>query len=144
MFEIKSTDGDVHLGGQDFDQKLYDLANQKFALQNNDVDLGANLKAKNRLKRACELAKINLSKKEHTVIKLEKLFLNEDLAISFTKDDFLEKCLLFKDFTSMFEYSNPLGKLTKKVGFSFSTIFFFSSVSFPNVLWFLYIFTKYL
>ena len=92
IFEVKSTDGDTHLGGQDFDQKLYDLASQKFARENNDADLGANLQAKNRLKKACEKAKIILSEKEMTTIKLDKLYLNANLEITFRKDEFEKLC----------------------------------------------------
>jgi L1 cell adhesion molecule like protein len=92
IFEVKSTDGDTHLGGQDFDQKLYDLASQKFAQENNNTDLGANLEAKNRLKKACEKAKINLSKKEITTIKLDKLYLSANLEITFRKDEFEKLC----------------------------------------------------
>ena len=92
IFEVKSTDGDTHLGGQDFDQKLYDLASQKFAQENNDADLAAKPQAKNRLKKACEKAKINLSEKEITTIELEKLYLGADLEITFRKDEFEKLC----------------------------------------------------
>ena len=92
IFEVKSTDGDTHLGGQDFDQKLYDLAKKKFAEENNDVDFEGNLQGKNRVKKACEQAKIILSEKDQTTIKLEKVCLGAGLEITFTKKQFEKLC----------------------------------------------------
>ena len=92
IFEVLSTDGDTHLGGQDFDQELYNLANQKFAEENNDVDLDGSTAGKTRVKKACEKAKIILSEKEQTTIKLEKVCLGANLEITFTREEFEELC----------------------------------------------------
>jgi len=92
IFEVKSTDGDTHLGGQDFDQELYNLAKQKFSQNNNDVDLDGSLQAKNRVKKACEKAKIILSEKDQTTINLEKVYLGSNLEITFTRNQFEELC----------------------------------------------------
>ena len=104
IFEVLSTDGDTHLGGQDFDQELFNLANQKFAYENNDCDLNGSLAGKTRVKKACENAKIILSEKEQTTIKLERVYLGEDLEITFTKEQFeklckpyFDKCLIIVD-----------------------------------------------
>ena len=97
IFEVLSTDGDTHLGGQDFVQELYNLANQKFKEENNKLDLDKNLSAKNRVKQACEKAKIILSEKAQTTIKLKKLFLGANLEITFTKKIFEELCKPYFD-----------------------------------------------
>jgi len=73
IFEVLSTDGDTHLGGQDFDQELFKLANEKFACENNGSDLEGSATGKTRVKKACEKAKIILSDKDQTTIKLEKV-----------------------------------------------------------------------
>ena len=91
-FEVESTDGDTHLGGQDFDQEFYKLANEKFALENNDTDLEGSLLAKIRVNKACEEAKKKLSEQDKTTTKLEKVYLGANLEITFTKDQLEELC----------------------------------------------------
>ena len=97
IFEVKCTVGDTHLGGQDFDQKLYDVANKKFSEENDGEFVDNNIKAKNRLKKACENAKIILSEKDQTTIKLEKFYLGSDLEVTFTKNQFEELCKPYFD-----------------------------------------------
>ena len=97
IFEVLSTDGDTHLGGQDFDQKLYDIANKKFQKENDNESFDKKEKAKNRVKKACENAKIILSDKDQTTIKLEKLYLGSDLEVTFTKKQFEELCKPYFD-----------------------------------------------
>ncbi len=97
IFEVLSTDGDTHLGGQDFDQKLYDIANEKFQKENDNESLDKKVKAKNRVKKACENAKIILSDKDQTTIKLEKVYLGSDLEVTFTKKQFEELCKPYFD-----------------------------------------------
>ena len=91
VFEVLSTDGDTHLGGQDFDQELYNLANQQFAEDNNGVDLDGSSEVKTRVKKACEKAKVILSEKDQTTIKLEKVYMGANLEITFTR--LFDKCL---------------------------------------------------
>ena len=97
IFEILSTDGDLHLGGRDFDQELFKLAYEKFAMENNEADLDENVRAKIRLKKACENAKIILSEKNQTIIKLEKIKLGLDFEITFTRKQFEELCKPYFD-----------------------------------------------
>ena len=97
IFEVKSTDGNTHLGGQDFDQELFKLANEKFACENNGSDLEGSATGKTRVKKACEKAKIILSDKDQTTIKLEKVYLGSDLEITFTREQFEELCKPYFD-----------------------------------------------
>jgi molecular chaperone DnaK len=67
--EVKSTSGDNHLGGDDWDNKVVDWMVDKFKA-NNAVDLGADKIAKQRLQEAAEKAKIELSSSSETTIHL--------------------------------------------------------------------------
>lgn len=69
VFEVKSTDGDTHLGGDDFDQKIIDWLVTEFKSENG-VDLAKDPMALQRLKEAAEKAKIELSSTASTEINL--------------------------------------------------------------------------
>ncbi len=70
VFEVKSTDGDTHLGGDDFDQKIIDWLVQEFKDENSGLDLSKDPMALQRLKEAAEKAKIELSSTTSTEINL--------------------------------------------------------------------------
>ena len=70
VFEVKSTDGDTHLGGDDFDQRIIDWLVQEFKADNSGVDLSKDPMALQRLKEAAEKAKIELSNTTSTEINL--------------------------------------------------------------------------
>ncbi|WP_257658154.1 molecular chaperone DnaK [Parapedobacter lycopersici] len=70
VFEVKSTDGDTHLGGDDFDQVIIDWLIDEFKSENNDFDLSKDAMALQRLKEAAEKAKIELSSSSSTEINL--------------------------------------------------------------------------
>jgi molecular chaperone DnaK len=61
VFEVKSTDGDTHLGGDDFDHKIIDWLVDEFKSENGGLDLSKDPMALQRLKEAAEKAKIELS-----------------------------------------------------------------------------------
>jgi molecular chaperone DnaK len=69
VFEVKSTAGDSHLGGDDFDQKLVDYLATEF-MKSNGVDLRKDSKALQRLREAAEKAKIELSSQVTTDVNL--------------------------------------------------------------------------
>lgn len=69
VFEVKSTDGDTHLGGDDFDQKIIDWLGDEFKTDEG-VDLRLDPMALQRLKEAAEKAKIELSSAAETEINL--------------------------------------------------------------------------
>jgi molecular chaperone DnaK len=71
VFEVKSTDGDTHLGGDDFDQKIIDwLAEEFISTEGEGLDLRKDAMAMQRLKEAAEKAKIELSSSTSTEINL--------------------------------------------------------------------------
>ncbi len=61
VFEVRSTNGDTHLGGDDFDQAIIDWLASEFASENGGMDLKKDPMALQRLKEAAEKAKIELS-----------------------------------------------------------------------------------
>lgn len=69
VFEVKSTNGDTHLGGDDFDQVIIDWLAEEFQKEEN-VDLRKDPMALQRLKEAAEKAKIELSSSMETEINL--------------------------------------------------------------------------
>ena len=69
VFEVKSTNGDTHLGGDDFDHVIIDWMADEF-LKNEGVDLRQDPMALQRLKEAAEKAKIELSSATSTEINL--------------------------------------------------------------------------
>src|SRR6187455_731511 len=69
VFEVKSTHGDTHLGGDDWDQRIIDWLVNQFKSAHG-IDLGADKMAAQRLKEAAEKAKIELSQVQQTQINL--------------------------------------------------------------------------
>jgi len=70
VFEVKSTNGDTHLGGDDFDQNIIDWLAEEFKSENSGLDLRKDPMALQRLKEAAEKAKIELSSQTSTEINL--------------------------------------------------------------------------
>ena len=70
VFEVKSTDGDTHLGGDDFDHRIIDWLVQEFKNDNAGADLSKDPMAMQRLKEAAEKAKIELSNTTRSEINL--------------------------------------------------------------------------
>ncbi len=77
VFEVKSTNGDTHLGGDDFDQRLIDHIADEFK-KNEGVDLRKDPMALQRLKEAAEKAKIELSSATQTTINLPFITATQD------------------------------------------------------------------
>ena len=69
VFEVKSTNGDTHLGGDDYDRKVVDWLADEFKKENG-VDLKADRQALQRLTEAAERAKIELSSRLETTVNL--------------------------------------------------------------------------
>ena len=70
VFEVLSTNGDTHLGGDDFDQVIIDWLASEFAAENHGIDLKQDPMALQRLKEAAEKAKIELSNQSSAEINL--------------------------------------------------------------------------
>ncbi len=77
VFEVKSTNGDTHLGGDDFDQRLIDYLADEFQKQEG-VDLRKDSMALQRLKEAAEKAKIELSSSMQTDVNLPFITATQD------------------------------------------------------------------
>jgi molecular chaperone DnaK len=77
VFEVKATNGDTHLGGDDFDQRIVDWLADEFKRQEG-IDLRQDRMALQRLKEAAERAKIELSATQQTDINLP--FITADAA----------------------------------------------------------------
>ncbi len=69
VFEVKSTNGDTHLGGEDFDLQIIDYLADEFK-KDNGIDLRSDKLALQRLKEAAEKAKIELSSSTETEVNL--------------------------------------------------------------------------
>ncbi|MGF1511474.1 MAG: molecular chaperone DnaK [Myxococcota bacterium] len=70
VFEVKATNGDTHLGGDDFDLEIINRLAEAFAADNDGVDLRKDKMALQRLKEAAEKAKHELSSSTETEINL--------------------------------------------------------------------------
>jgi molecular chaperone DnaK len=77
VFEVKSTNGDTHLGGDDFDQRLIDYLADEFKSQEG-IDLRKDPMALQRLKEAAEKAKIELSSSMSTDVNLPFITATQD------------------------------------------------------------------
>ncbi len=91
VFEVKSTNGDTHLGGDDFDQRLINYLADEFKKQEG-IDLKKDPMALQRLKEAAEKAKIELSSSSSTEVNLPFITATQDgpkhLTINLTKAKF--------------------------------------------------------
>jgi molecular chaperone DnaK len=77
VFEVKSTNGDTHLGGDDFDQRLIDFLADEFK-KSESIDLKKDPMALQRLKEAAEKAKIELSSSASTDVNLPFITATQD------------------------------------------------------------------
>ena len=70
VFNVRATNGDTHLGGDDFDARIMGLLAEQFAKENNGLDLRKDVMALQRLKEAAEKAKHELSSSMETEVNL--------------------------------------------------------------------------
>merc|ERR1712107_664608 len=96
IFEVKSTAGDTHLGGEDFDNRMVDHFVNEFK-RKHKKDLTGNKRALRRLRTACERAKRTLLASAQASIEIDSLFEGIDFYTSITRARFEELCSdLFK------------------------------------------------
>ena len=95
VFEVKSTNGDTHLGGDDFDHVLIDYMAEAFKAEH-QIDLRQDPMALQRLKEAAEKAKIELSSSTTTEINLPYIMpvngIPQHLVMSLTRAKFEQLC----------------------------------------------------
>lgn len=89
IFEVKSTAGDTHLGGEDFDNRLVNHFVQEFK-RKHGKDLTSNKRALRRLRTACERAKRTLSSSTQASIEIDSLYEGVDFYTSITRARFEE------------------------------------------------------
>jgi len=87
VFEVLATNGDTHLGGEDFDQRIMDYF-LKLIKQKHSVDLKSNKRALAKLRREIEKAKRALSSVHQTTVEIESLIDGEDFSETLTRARF--------------------------------------------------------
>merc|ERR1740125_33484 len=93
IFEVKSTAGDTHLGGEDFDNRVVDFCIQDFKRKNRGKDLAGNQRAIRRLRTQCERAKRTLSSSTQATIEIDSLFDGIDYSCNLSRARFEELCM---------------------------------------------------
>jgi len=89
IFEVKSTAGDTHLGGEDFDNRMVNHFQQEFK-RKHKKDIIGNKRAVRRLRTACERAKRTLSSSSQASIEIDSLFEGIDFYTQITRARFEE------------------------------------------------------
>lgn len=89
VFEVQSTAGDTHLGGEDFDNRVINYFTKKYNKEKN-VDITKDAKTMGKLKREVEKAKRTLSSQKTTKIEIESFHKGEDFSETLTRAKFEE------------------------------------------------------
>jgi L1 cell adhesion molecule like protein len=89
IFTVKSTAGDTHLGGEDFDHRLLDHFKEDFR-RKHKKDISEDARAVRRLRSACERAKRALSSLTQTTLEVDSLFAGIDYQATITRAKFEE------------------------------------------------------
>ena len=96
LFEVKATNGNTHLGGEDFDNRLVEYCAGEFR-RKTSIDIKSNAKALRRVRAACEKAKRALSAATQATVDIDALMDGEDLNVVITRSKFEDLCMdLFK------------------------------------------------
>ncbi|XP_060553520.1 heat shock protein 70 B2-like [Ruditapes philippinarum] len=91
IFEVRSTAGDTHLGGEDFDNRMVNHFVEEFK-RKNKKDISKNSRSLRRLRTACERAKRTLSSSAEANIEIDSLFEGIDFYTKITRARFEELC----------------------------------------------------
>ena len=114
FFQVLSTAGNTHLGGEDFDNRMVDYFVSDFK-QKNKKDLKTNPKSLRRLRTACERAKKTLSSATQANIEIDSLFEGIDFYSRITRAKFEELCMdLFRSCLDPVETALKDAKLNKR------------------------------
>ena len=92
VFEVKSTAGDTHLGGEDFDNRMVDFFIAEFKRKHRK-DISKNHRALRRLRTACEKAKRILSSSTEATVEIDALHEGIDFYSKLTRARFEELCI---------------------------------------------------
>ena len=114
VFEVLSTNGDTHLGGEDFDQRVMEHF-IKMIKKKSGRDIRSDARAMQKLRREVEKAKRALSSAQQTRIEIESLFDGEDFSETLTRAKFEELNMdLFKNTLKPVKKVLDDAELTKK------------------------------
>ncbi|XP_033742181.1 heat shock protein 70 A1-like [Pecten maximus] len=91
MFEVRSTAGDTHLGGEDFDNRLVTFFINEFKRKHHK-DMSNNPRAIRRLRTACERAKRTLSSSSEASVEIDSMFEGIDFYTKISRARFEELC----------------------------------------------------
>lgn len=112
IFEVKATNGDTHLGGEDFDHRLVEYCKADFK-KKTGIDISRNARAVRRLRTQCEKAKRILSSAVQATIECEALAEGEDYNMTIGRAKFEELCI------DLFRKSlDPVANVLKDAGIS--------------------------
>lgn len=92
VFEVKATNGNTHLGGEDFDNRIVEYCASEFK-KKTGIDIHDNPRSIRRLRTACEKAKRILSSAHQAPIECETLAEGEDFNIQLSRAKFEELCM---------------------------------------------------
>jgi len=113
IFEVKATNGDTHLGGEDFDNRMVTHFIDEFKRKYKH-DISKNQRAVRRLRTACERAKRTLSSSTQASLEIDSLYEGIDFYTSITRARFEELCIdLFRKCIAPVEQVMKDGKLSK-------------------------------
>ena len=113
VFEVRSTAGDTHLGGEDFDNRMEDHFVAEFR-RKFKKDISKNARALRRLRTACERAKRTLSSSAEASVEIDSLFEGIDFYSKITRARFEELCIdLFRSCLEPVEKALTDAKLGK-------------------------------
>lgn len=113
LFQVKSTAGDTHLGGEDFDNRLVNHFCDEFT-RKFKKDLRSNTRAVRRLRTACERAKRTLSSSTEASLEIDALHEGVDFYSKITRARFEELCMdLFRSTLTPVERALTDAKLDK-------------------------------
>lgn len=113
LFEVKSTAGDTHLGGEDFDNRMVNHFLEEFK-RKHKKDMQNNPRSLRRLRTACERAKRTLSSSSEASIEIDSLFEGIDFYTKISRARFEEMCSdLFRSTLSPVEQALKDAKMDK-------------------------------
>mmetsp|Transcript_20469 Transcript_20469/g.78478 ORF Transcript_20469/g.78478 Transcript_20469/m.78478 type:complete len:664 (+) Transcript_20469:69-2060(+) len=114
VFEVLSTNGDTHLGGEDFDSRLVNHFVQEFK-RKTKLDITGNPRALRRLRTACERAKRTLSNSTQASIEIDALYEGVDFYTSIVRAMFENLCMdLFRNCLAPVEKALRDSKMDKR------------------------------
>ena len=113
LFEVKATNGNTHLGGEDFDNRMVEYCADEFR-KKTGINIKKNAKALRRVRASCEKAKRALSAATQATVDIDALMDGEDLNIVITRSKFEDLCMdLFKKCIKPLENVLKDGKMSK-------------------------------